>query len=79
LEIFRINKIGIGEALGIKIEKLNLHGNYSIEELYSMIKHVKFEAGVPALVKNGFVDIIFYENNFYCYKGITSCTCAYGV
>jgi len=46
--------MGLGELLGIKQIKLELKGNYTIEELFDKIKDVEFEAGEPKLVKNGF-------------------------
>lgn len=52
--------MGVGEMLGVKVEKLNLKGNYSMEELYEKIKDVKFEAGQPSLVKNGFAYVIAF-------------------
>lgn len=52
--------MGIGEVLGIKSLKLNLRGSYTIEELYDKIKDVPFDAGTPALVKNGFAWLIVF-------------------
>lgn len=52
--------MGLGEVLGVKVEKLNLKGNYSMEELYEKIKDVQFEAGTPSLVKNGFAWVIAF-------------------
>lgn len=53
--------MGIGELLGIKSAKLNLKGNYeTIDALYEAIKGIKFEAGVPALVKHGFNPVIVF-------------------
>lgn len=52
--------MGVGEMLGVKVEKLNLKGNYSMEELYEKIKDVKFEAGQPSYVKNGFAYVIVF-------------------
>ena len=39
--------MGIGEAFGVKIEKLELKGTYTVEELFDQIKDVEFEAGKP--------------------------------
>ena len=52
--------MGLKDALGVRVEKLNLKGSYSMEELYEKIKDVKFEAGVPSLVKNGFAWVIAF-------------------
>jgi hypothetical protein len=52
--------MGLGDAFGVRVEKLNLKGNYSMEELYEKIKDVKFEAGTPSLVKNGFAWVIAF-------------------
>ncbi|HOO27729.1 MAG TPA: hypothetical protein PLU43_04645 [Lachnospiraceae bacterium] len=52
--------MGFTELLGVKIEKLKLNGNYSMEELYEKIKSVSFEAGTPSLVKNGFAWVIVF-------------------
>lgn len=52
--------MSIGEALGVKSEKLKLSGDYSVEALYEKIKDVPFEAGQPQLVKNGFAYIIAF-------------------
>ena len=53
-------KMGLKDALGVKVEKLNLKGKYTIEELYNKIKDVNFEAGPPSLVKNGFAMVIAF-------------------
>lgn len=59
--IWRVNEMGIGELLGIKSAKLNLKGNYeTVDALYEAIKGIKFEAGVPALVKHGFNQVIVF-------------------
>ena len=58
--------MGLADVFGVRVEKLNLKGNYSMEELYERIKDVKFEAGVPSLVKNGFAWVIAFpqlDNN----------------
>ncbi len=52
--------MGIGDMLGVRVEKLNLKGNYSIQELFEKIKGVSFEAGTPSLVKNGFAWVIVF-------------------
>jgi hypothetical protein len=53
--------MGIGEAFGVKVEKLQLKESYSsIQELYDKIKDVKFEAGQPELYKQGLVYIIIF-------------------
>lgn len=52
--------MGLADAFGVRVEKLNLKGNFSMEELYEKIKDVKFEAGVPSLVKNGFAWVIAF-------------------
>ena len=52
--------MGIAEAFGVRVEKLNLKGNYSIQELFEKIKEVDFEAGTPSLVKNGFAWVIAF-------------------
>ena len=52
--------MGIADDFGVRVEKLNLKGNYSIQELFEKIKDVPFEAGQPSLVKNGFVWIIVF-------------------
>lgn len=58
--------MGLADIFGVRVEKLELKGNYSMEELYERIKDVKFEAGVPSLVKNGFAWVIAFpqlDNN----------------
>ena len=52
--------MGIADANRVRVEKLNLKGNYSMEELFEKIKEVSFEAGTPSLVKNGFVWVIAF-------------------
>ena len=52
--------MGLGDMLGVRVEKLNLKNDYSIEELYEKIKDVEFEAGKPELVKNGLAWIIVF-------------------
>jgi len=52
--------MGIADALGVRVEKLNLKGNYSMEELFEKIKEISFEAGTPSLVKNGFAWVIAF-------------------
>lgn len=52
--------MGLGDAFGVRVEKLELKGNYSMEELYEKIKGVEFEAGEPSLVKNGFAWVIAF-------------------
>ena len=37
--------MGIGEAFGVKIEKLELKGTYTVEELFDQIKDVAFYSG----------------------------------
>src|SRR5574344_1818336 len=59
-------EMGIGEAFGVKIEKLELTGTYTVEELFDQIKDVEFEAGKPELVKHGFSTLIVFpqlDNN----------------
>lgn len=59
-------EMGIGEAFGVKIEKLELKGTYTVEELFDQIKDVEFEAGKPELVKHGFSTLIVFpqlDNN----------------
>ncbi len=58
--------MGLKDALGVRVEKLKLKEKYSMEELYEKIKGVSFEAGEPALVKNGFALVIAFpqlDNN----------------
>lgn len=53
--------MGLGEMLGVKVAKLNLKGNYdSTEQFYEAIKEIKFEAGMPVLVKHGFNQVIVF-------------------
>lgn len=53
--------MGLGEMLGVKVAKLDLKGNYdSTEQFYEAIKDIKFEAGLPALVKHGFNQVIVF-------------------
>lgn len=53
--------MGLGEMLGVKVAKLNLKGNYdSTEKFYEAIKNIKFEAGIPALVKHVFNQVIVF-------------------
>lgn len=53
--------MGLGEMLGVKVAKLDLKGNYdSTEQFYDAIKEIKFEAGMPALVKHGFNQVIVF-------------------
>ena len=53
--------MGLGEMLGVKVAKLDLKGNYSsMENFYEAIKDIKFDAGLPALVKHGFNQVIVF-------------------
>ena len=53
--------MGIGEAFGVKMIKLNLQGDYpEMKDLYERIKDTEFEAGKPELFKNGFAWIIIF-------------------
>lgn len=53
--------MGFSEMMGVKQVKLTLKGNYeTIQELFEKIKDVEFEAGKPALIKQGFAWIIFF-------------------
>lgn len=53
--------MGIGDMLGVKVEKLDLKGNYqTMQELYEKIRDVKFDAGQPSLVKNGLAWVIAF-------------------
>lgn len=53
--------MGLGEMFGVKVAKLNLRGNYdSTEQFYEAIKGIKFDAGIPALVKHGFNQIVAF-------------------
>lgn len=52
--------MGVGEAFGVKVEKLSLAGLYDIESLYEKIKDASFEAGEPKLVKHGFAKVIAF-------------------
>jgi len=53
--------MGLGDALGVRQEKLVLKGNYpTIQDLYEAIKGVTFEAGTPSLVKDGLAWVIAF-------------------
>lgn len=43
--------MGIGDMLGIRMEKVVCKNKYTMEELYEKIKDVTFEAGQPMLAK----------------------------
>lgn len=53
--------MGIGDMFGVKMEKLDLKGDYpEMKDLYEKIKDVDFEAGKPELFKNGFTWVIIF-------------------
>lgn len=52
--------MGVGELLGVKIEKLNVKTCATLQDLYEKIKDVEFEAGKPSLVKHGLNTVIVF-------------------
>ena len=46
--------------LGVQIKQLKTKNKYTIEELYEAIKDKQFSAGVPALTKHGFAQLIAF-------------------
>lgn len=45
---------------GVKVRNINTANEYTIEELYEVIKDKRFSAGIPALTKHGFSTIITF-------------------
>lgn len=45
--------MGIGEILGVRTIKISTSSPYSLEEFFEKIKDTPFDAGKPALVKDG--------------------------
>ena len=53
--------MGLADAFGVRMEKLNLKGDYpTLQDLYEKIKDVEFEAGKPSLVKSGLAYVIAF-------------------
>lgn len=52
--------MGLGEMMGVKVEKITPKGTYTLEEFYNKIKDVKFDAGQPQYVKNGLAYVIVF-------------------
>lgn len=52
--------MGLGELLGIKMIKIDTKTKMTMQELYAKIKDVRFEAGKPLLLSNGFASIIAF-------------------
>lgn len=53
--------MGLADAFGVRMEKLNLKGDYpTLQDFYEKIKDVEFEAGKPSLVKSGLAYVIAF-------------------
>ena len=52
--------MGIGEILGVRTIKISTSSPYSLEEFFEKIKDTPFDAGKPALVKDGLTYVIAF-------------------
>lgn len=52
--------MGIGEILGVRTIKISTSSSYSLEEFFEKIKDTPFDAGKPALVKDGLTYVIAF-------------------
>lgn len=52
--------MGLGDLMGVRVEKITPKGTYTLEEFYNKIKDVPFEAGQPQYVKNGLAYVIAF-------------------
>lgn len=52
--------MGIGEMFGVRTIKVSTSSPYSLEEFFERIKDTAFDAGKPALVKDGLTYVIAF-------------------
>lgn len=52
--------MGIGEMFGVRTIKVSTSSPYSLEEFFEKIKDTAFDAGKPALVKDGLTYVIAF-------------------